>query len=193
MNLRQIIHSLKGLKSGQRRRCLIEWDVDPALWPAIQACFDQEGNEAVETVRIKLLWELSPNDPCNQTFPKGTIVDAIPVEHNYMKFRGVAYWHFTDEYEIIPTEDITEDIAKDLPDLPDSIKAQFTPFETIDPADQRYMAHPRFTPYPDNHLKDWQWVVELTAEDGTHWFTRKYSPCRRHNGDFYDVLYCRVV
>lgn len=43
MNLWEILITLKGKKSDERRRLLVEWNVDDSLWEYIQRCFDQEG------------------------------------------------------------------------------------------------------------------------------------------------------
>lgn len=72
-------------------------------------------------------------------------------------------------------------------DLPKNIKDEFQPFETIDPADQRYMAQPRFIPCPDNHLKDFPFVQTHKDEKGQEWLIRRYSPSR----GFFDVLFCK--
>jgi hypothetical protein len=43
MNLLEIILTLHGQKSGERRRLLVQWGVDTALWADIQNCFTQDG------------------------------------------------------------------------------------------------------------------------------------------------------
>jgi hypothetical protein len=43
MNLLEVIFSLHGLKSGDRRRRLVGWGIDVALWEHIQALFAQDG------------------------------------------------------------------------------------------------------------------------------------------------------
>ena len=75
------------------------------------------------------------------------------------------------------------------PVLPDDIKECFQPFETIGPMDNRYMAQPRFVPYPDNHLRGWVFTFERTSADGSKWLVRQYSPSK----GYFDVIFCRAT
>jgi hypothetical protein len=55
MNLLEVIFSLHGLKSGDRRRRLVEWGIDVALWEHIQALFAQDGEFVFERDKLGVL------------------------------------------------------------------------------------------------------------------------------------------
>ena len=84
-------------------------------------------------------------------------------------------------------------VAKRLPALPREIKAEYRPFDTIGPADNRYVAKPRFIAYPTNHLKGWHFVVTRIDNKGRKWLVRQYSARLTKQGGFFDVIYCRLT
>ena len=95
MNLHQIIHELSRLKTGDRRRRLVELEVDHALWPAIMECFNQDVFALEDTIRVRLT---------DHAFPV-EIVDAVVLENNCIKFKDdKGIWHYTMAWELVQTE-----------------------------------------------------------------------------------------
>lgn len=86
---------------------------------------------------------------------------------------------------------------QEIPDLPQEIKDCFPPCESINPANNRYIAQPRFIGYPDNHLIEWSWTFERVDNAGNKWLVRQYSPVSHVQGTklcgSFDVIYCRLV
>lgn len=52
MNLLEVIFALHGVKAGERRRLLVGWGVNPALWTYIMPLFTDEGKFTEPTKRV---------------------------------------------------------------------------------------------------------------------------------------------
>lgn len=78
--------------------------------------------------------------------------------------------------------------------LPQDIQDEFQPFESINVANNRYMATPIFVEYPDNDFLNKSGVGIRTSADGRKWMCRRYSPnCGEDDKGTYAVAFCEIT